>query len=584
MLIDSTVKICNKTMFLKKYSQLSLLIFALCLLFSQVYSGHIHPYRSFYHEFAMTAGIFVAFIPLFFAAKEKLVFPAISLLSLSLMAWIGLQAVLGVSALAAIYYPLFVLLAVIFAMGLGASWVKQAGNANQIAWMFAWVYLFAALVSTLMQQVQILGFDWRPWVMYITHDGVNAIRPFANVAQPNQLALLICFGIASLWWMLQNSRISGRLAWALTVFLLWGLVLTQSRIAWIISPVFAALAWYLRRDSHPVSVVGVGSLLIIYVVLLLSLPAIAQTIGFVSGSIVERVGGRSERTVLLQQAWLMASTHPWMGVGWFGFGAQQVALASQFSPSTYAEHSHNIVLNFAAELGIPFSLFFFACLLVFVWKTCVSNLRQRDPSVIFMLMMLIAVAVHSLVEFPLWYAYVLLPVGVMLGALQQMTNPTRVLLVSQRTLAVSVLASLVILTWAWFDFHRVVDGFVAFRQAKNYESIPAEKISAPRWTLLPDYYDYFKLMRVVPVAGMSAEEITFVERVSLRFGYVHILSKLVEIYALNDRGADAKRVMRSLYGLHPWIYPEYYDYWEKLALTDSRFAEIFAAMPPRELH
>jgi hypothetical protein len=140
-----------------------------------------------------------------------------------------------------------------------------------------------------------------------------------------------------------------------------------------------------------------------------------------------------------------------------------------------------------------------------------------------------------------------------------------------------------LLTWAWFDYHRVVDGFVAFRQEKNYDQIPAIKIQAPAWTLLPEYYDYFKLMRISTAAGMSSEDIQFVEKTSLRFGYVHILSKLAEIYALNHRPDAALQTMVRLQRLHPWSYPEYYDYWKVLAQTDTRFAQVFSGMPARDV-
>ena len=569
-------------MFLKNPVHLSLLIFGTCLLFAQLYSGHIHPYRSFYHEWTMTAGVFVAVIPYFVIAKEKIIVPAIGLLVFALMLWLGLQSLSGITRPAAIYYPVFVLFAMILAMGLGASWVKQTGSAVSLSWMFALVFFVAAILSVLMQQVQILGLDWRPFVMYMSNDGVNPIRAFANVAQPNQLALLICFGIASLWWLLQNSRMPAWLAWCLAVVFLWGLSLTQSRIAWIILPCLTALILLVRRDSHKTSLFGLLSLLFIYVILLISLPTIAKWLGFVVGTLGERVGGRSERTVLLQQAWAMASAHPWFGVGWFNFGPEQVTHASNFSASIYAEHSHNIILNFSAELGIVFTTCFFVILLIFLWKTCGSKRRLEDKSVIFFLMLLLAVGVHSLVEFPLWYAYVLMPVGVILGALHQMRWQHTSLSLSRSVAWITVPTCFAMLVWAWIDFHRVVDGFVAFREEKNYALIPEDKVRAPSWTLMPDFYDYFKLMRMTPVAGLSAEDMKFIETTSKRFGFVHILSKQAEIYVLNGQIDAAKKTMLSLQRLHPWSYPEYYDYWQKLAESDTRFAEVFVEMPARD--
>ncbi|WP_189345883.1 PglL family O-oligosaccharyltransferase [Undibacterium macrobrachii] len=568
-------------MFLKNITKLSIILFGLCLLFAQLYSGHIHPYRSFYHEFAVVVGVFLALIPLFVFSREKLIVPAIAGSALLLFSFLGLQSLLGLTLLTTIYYPLFLLFCTALAKSLGASWVKLNGNADDLCQMFAVVYLLAAVLSVLMQQLQIMGIDWRPIVMYMSNDGVNPIRAFANVAQPNQLALLICFGFAALWWLLESTRLPGKLAWCVAVFLLWGLALTQSRIGWIILPSLFVLIVYLRKTNAKLSLLGMLSLLVIYASLVITLPTIAKYLGFVVGTLGERLGGRSERSVLLQQAWAIASAHPWLGAGWFGFGAQQVAVAADFSSTIYAEHSHNIVLNFAAELGLPFTILFFGILFVWFWKHFALREAHRDKSKTFILMMLLAVGVHSMVEFPLWYAYVLLPVGLMMGAAHQLQQPQAAWQISRGWVQASIAICFAILAFAWVDYHRVVNGFVAFRQTKDYALIPKEKIQAPRWTLMPDYFDYFKLLLVTPRSGMSPEEIQFVITCSHRFGYVHILDKLAQVYVLNNQVDAAKRVMQSLQRLHPIVYPEYYDYWQSLAKTDERYAAVFATMPAR---
>lgn len=568
-------------MFLKNSTRPSILIFGICLLFAQLYSGHIHPYRSFYHEFAVVLGVFLAGLPLFVFSKHKLVVPAIVVIVLLLMMFMGLQAVVGLVAGATIYYPLSFLFCTMLAMALGATWVRLNGNADDLCQMFAVVYLLAAVLSVFMQQVQIMGLDWRPLVMYMSNDGVNPIRAFANVAQPNQLALLICFGFASLWWLLENGRLSGKVAWCVAVFLLWGLALTQSRIGWIILPALFALVLFLRKTTQKLTLLGMLSLLAIYVALVIALPTIAKFLGFAVGTLGERVGGRSERSVLLQQAWAMAISHPWLGAGWSGFGAQQVAIAADFTSTIYAEHSHNIVLNFAAELGLPFSILFFGILFIWLWKTFGTRERHQNKSVTFIFMIFIAVGVHSLVEFPLWYAYVLLPIGLMMGAIHQLHWSTSGWQISRGFVQAISAFCFAILAFAWVDYHRVVDGFVAFRQNKDYAHIPKDKIQTPRWTLMPDYFDYFKLLLVKPRSGMSAEELQFVATTSHRFGYVHILDKLAQVYVLNNQMDAAERTMQSLQRLHPIAYPEYYDYWQTLAKTDVRYSTVFAAMPAR---
>jgi len=113
-------------------------------------------------------------------------------------------------------------------------------------------------------------------------------------------------------------------------------------------------------DERPVKRVLLIALFIVYFAMVSLLPEIAKLVGFSAGSVAEHVAGRSERMVLWKQAWSMAQAHPWFGVGWFGFGAEQVRIAANFSSTTYAEHAHNWLLNFAAELGLPATLVIFS--------------------------------------------------------------------------------------------------------------------------------------------------------------------------------------------------------------------------------
>ena len=44
----------------------------------------------------------------------------------------------------------------------------------------------------------------------------------------------------------------------------------------------------------------------------------------------------------------------------------------------------------------------------------------------------------------------------------------------------------------------------------------------------------------------------------------------------------AERTMVTLQRLHPYSYPEYFDYWKSQAELDQRYAAVFIAMPKRD--
>jgi hypothetical protein len=280
----------------------------------------------------------------------------------------------------------------------------------------------------------------------------------------------------------------------------------------------------------------------------------------------------------------MIKQYPWFGVGWFGFGGEQVKIAADFPSTIYAEHSHNLVLNLMAELGVPASLLILGGLLFWFYQTCVARAAAKNNQVAFVMLSLIAVGVHSMVEFPLWYAYVLLPISVLMGMLHQMRWPTRGWAVTVPRVVPVVISvmGMVVLVLVTLDYQRVVNGFKAFRQSQTIAAVPQDSIVRPTWTLLPDYFDYFQLMKVTPKEKMLAQEIAFVERMSLRFGYVHVLNKLAEVYVFNGQPAKAQRSLQTLQRLHPVAYPAYFDYWQSLAQNDERFALVFLQMPKRD--
>jgi hypothetical protein len=409
------------------------------------------------------------------------------------------------------------------------------------------------------------------------------LRPFANVAQPNQLALLLCFGLASVWWLYQAQRLGRTTAVVFVIVLLFGMTLTQSRIAWIILPMFTFYCCPQRQGQRRIDKFLLAFLLLVYIGLVLGLPMLAKWAGFASGSVVERIGGRSERMVLLQQAWAMASKHPWLGVGWSGFGAEQVRTAADFSASTYAEHAHNLILNFAAELGWPATFLISIVLVWWVWQTCLKPSANNNRSIGLASLFLIAAGVHSMVEFPLWYAYVLLPIALMMGMVHQLRWPSQGIAAPRIGLLLSFIFGCLLLVLVTIDYQRVVSGFKALHTQQTDTMVKKELLAEPSVSLFSDYYAYFTVSRLLPREGMSAEEISFVESMSQRFGYVHVLNKLAEVYVLNGQLQKAQLMMLTLQRLHPFAYPEYFDFWKKKSEVDVRYRVVFVAMLKRDV-
>lgn len=550
----------------------------LVLILLHVLPIHQHPFRMYWQDAMAISAIVALFLVQIRVARPGLALPGWLLgLPVLLILVILLQTLcLRSSNLFDLYWPLLYFAVFALSQVVGSNLDKLNLNLKQSCELLAWGFVLAGGLSVFMQISQLLAWDLRPFVMSMPTTSQLA-RPFANVAQPNQLALLCCIGLAALYWWQQTSRFRAPCLLSLALWLIIGLVLTQSRIAWIILPIMGLAIVSRERKNHQLQM-AVFFLLFSYVILLSQLDWLAHCLGY-SGALTERLEGRSERKILWLQALRMIQEHPWLGVGWAGFGPAQVAMAAEFTPSIYSEHAHNLVLNLAAEIGIPATLLI--CASLAYWCLAVFPKLWPQAEVRFLGLCLMAVAVHSMVEFPLWYGYILFPVGLMMGILHQMRWPSLAIRMPAYSAPVLSVMAVVAMIFVSYDYLRVVNVFRAYQSQPSGQIIRSAELRQPAWTLFPQFYHYFDLLDFKPRPGLTQAQLDELAYWTRRFGFVHTLNTLAESYLLNQQIPAARRTMLTLYSLHPWRYAEYYDYWQSRAVHEPLFAEVLQGLPDR---
>jgi hypothetical protein len=191
-----------------------------------------------------------------------------------------------------------------------------------------------------------------------------------------------------------------------------------------------------------------------------------------------------------------------------------------------------------------------------------------------------AVLVHSLVEFPLWYAYVLLPTALLMGMVHQEQFGAKTIQLPRVCVILLFCVMALGLVGVATDYRRLVVGFRAF----GWESLGLKAdegtTSKPNFTLFPQFYEYFRFGKTRPHERMSAEEIAFMEHMAKRFGYAPVLMRMSLMYALNSRPEDAVRSMMTIRRLHPGHYPEAYEAWKNMADTvPDKYAGVFKELP-----
>lgn len=567
-------------MFRKTENNHALSLLAACLVLSYLLPFHVTPFRAFFNDWFAILGIVIVLAYFLEDKSVSIQLPWIAIIPFGLAMVIALQTTMGMlsenwDALLPVAYFIVATVAIL----LGANISARPSGAAKLCMALAIAHLFAGVLSVVIASLQFIGAEipFAPFMMLMLHTAGSEMRPFANVGQPNTLALLFCISIASAWWLFQAGRIKSGVAIGAVVCLLFGLVLTQSRIGWIIMPLFAFTLRYWRGKVGPRSISGwlIVGLLLSYFALVSVLPLIASAFNVsVDSPVSHAVGTRSERMALFEEALKISLAHPWFGAGWFQFGPQQIMAGLDFPTSMYSHYAHNIVLNFAAELGWPITILVFGVLAFWFVRSCIS--RPVSIEVGFSMLFFLAVLVHSLVEYPLWYAFVLLPVSLLIGLVhrEQFGATTKVL--SRHYLLVLVFLMASGLVAVGMDYRRVVAGF----QEIEFEALGITWNKAatrqPGVTVFPYMFDYFRFLGMTVHTQMSQEEIAFMERVTKRFGGALMLARMSQVYAMNGREDDAVNSALTVRRLHGARYKQLYEDWRH---APEQYQTIFKRLP-----
>jgi hypothetical protein len=117
----------------------------------------------------------------------------------------------------------------------------------------------------------------------------------------------------------------------------------------------------------------------------------------------------------------LIKANPWTGVGFGEFNIAWTLTPFPDRPVAFFDHTHNLPLQLIVELGIPLGSAVLALLLAAFWLAFRRAFAAPDDvGARAAVMVLLLIGLHSMLEYPLWYAYFLLPAawawGYALGA------------------------------------------------------------------------------------------------------------------------------------------------------------------------
>ncbi len=383
---------------------------------------HDLPMTSFYSEWLAFALGIAALAPL--AGKQvwqDMTVPVIALVPLVLIALLLVQLVIGrvpytgPAMLAAIYLVWAALL-----MTLGHH-LRQAPGLTAVSVVLAWFVLAGGLLCTLVAWLQHYQIST---VLDAVISRKNNAAVFGNLGQPNHFADYVTLALGSLAFLFARGSLSRAAATACGIPMLLVLALSGSRSIWIYLVVLLGLAfWFYRRLQDPAGrrLMRCTILLTAGFVMaqaLVMLPLFAPDQGLTTTAaqrLFETSPGLSARLQLWREAWGMFTQYPLLGAGWGQFlwhHFEYQALESGAAPLGPFNHAHNIVLHLLAETGVAGALLIAGGALWWLWGLRRATLTLEHW---WLLALLGVIGVHSMLELPLWSAYFLGIVALVLG-------------------------------------------------------------------------------------------------------------------------------------------------------------------------
>ncbi len=414
---------------------------------------------------------------------------------------------------------------------------------------FALGTLIAAMLSVAIALVQWTDVDLlRLWIAEPPPSG----RPFSNLAQPNHFSTAAFLGLVSLALLREAGHIGWAGFWSGGSLMILGMVMSGSRTAWLQAGVAAAMCAALGprvglkvRVQHIVVLVAVGA------VLQAAWSPLDTWLERRSDRPLEEKLAAGARPAIWRDMFAAVAREPLAGHGWQQIGAAQQSVALDRPPVAaffeHFDHAHSVVLDLLLWAGVPVG----GLLILLCGSALWRQVRHlHDPRAVWLMIGALGIVAHALLEFPLAFAYFLLPLGVMLGMTQVLSPPGPAGRYPRAWLKVSGAVLAATLAVVSIDYLRAEEDFRLARLETARIGTDRVRAEVPDLLVLTQLESFLRFVRTESRPGMSVEELDLMNRVALRYGFAFVLYRQAVALGLNGRPVEAGRALKLLCHIH----------------------------------
>jgi O-antigen ligase len=405
-------------------------------------------------------------------------------------------------------------------------------------------------------------------------------RPFANLAQPNHFCTLCFLGLCALFWLHQFEKISNSTFILAGVFLLLGMVASQSRTGWLQIGLLVTWVWInharvnLRVSKSVLLSLGAG-----YAAGVFFWPSICNDLLL---SLGRPVADQLQAGVRLPFWWSMLDAifrEPLFGYGWQQIGAAQERVAFDHPPmGALFDHSHNFVLDMLLWNGLPIGGLLLAIL---AWWFMTHIRACRDARIVWLLAVAGGILTHGMLEYPLTYAYFLIPTGLAMGAVEGLSTANGLEVRILRPVLITFVVVLSILfSVIAVEYFKTEEQYRSFRFELARIGSKPPVVSATERHLLTQLQAIMEYYRTEAEPGMSPEKLDWMRKVSERYGFSSVLFRYAVAAGLNGRPEVAQTALAQICRIHaPLRCKEFRENWIALGgrypqLMDIKLPEV----------
>ena len=567
-----------------RFARFSLACVGLMWVLPFLYYRHASPLTTFYQEWG-AAVLGLCAMPLLITQRywQQPEIPRVVLLPIGLMLLVLVQFFLGKIDYFSqtLLITLYLLWAALLIM-LGQRLREEFGLPVLVTALAVFL-LAGAELSTLVGVIQ--HFHWHSFLNHVI-SVQTTLAVFGNMGQPNHFANYISLGLISLGLLHTRWKMRAWQTALIAMPMLFVLVLSGSRSAWLYLLFMTGLAFlWQRRDKSNRPLLFYSLVLLLGFGLMnfvVQLPWLSGDHGSVTtlnrmvegAASLESGGGEAaasevsvtERSIRLHiwyEAWLIFTQFPLLGAGFGQFGWQHFLLGPSLHNTNIIglyNNAHNLVMQTAAEMGLAGLLILFGTLTLWV-----RQLRNAPHTFYHWWggCLLAVLAIHSLLEYPLWYAYFLGVAALTLGVMDSTTYRLELRNAGRLSVASILLLGVLSMAQVWQGYRHLED-LTSMRQAPaRAEDYFNELLSAHSQALLQPWVE-------VAISGMMEGRVdNLADMHDLNANVMHFVPIRTVVYrevlmlALSGEQAAAQlQLERAI-----WAFPEGYP----TALEQLRF-------------